>query len=719
MASAKKDNIRKYQRSILRWSFLFIFFSFQLSPLTSQAQVRIPTGATGNSRGGITGGQVFSGQNQQQGSRIGNDSISHSDTSATKGLIFHEEIPDSVLRNKVFFFHHTPHQVKIDQLWNPTLDPTGVQFSDPLDGLNGDYYLGKGTIGHPHESIFPVYGDGLSLLLQDDEMGGYAKTPENIRFYQTQTPYSLLSYNSSLKKDYLVHIAHTQNVIPGWNLSFDYQLMCPEGVLSSSGAKDHFLDFTTNYFSPDSRLQIQAGFIWQSFSIDENGGLSNDDIFTSNQMSNFSGLPVKLSGAGSSYLRHDVFGRITYNLVRQVERIRERDSLTVRFDTVSGDSVLQVLDTLVVTDTLRVGSPTVLNPGVFGAEMRYHRQKRAAYLPAFSDSTLWSQASASLFWTNDAYPDYRWHNPLKITLGITPRRFDATLRRTTLSAPDTIVSTAALNPFATLEIGNPRLSFRLEGELDNTLLNLGAKEPDYRTAGTLSLMFDSARNSGLELSLVLQQQNPTVAMLHASNYLLDPVSTHRFGLHLFYSSDSSFLRLLDLDVHSTWMSHNVWYDSLLTVHTGNQDLWLSQAALTLRLAWGWFHVDMQHLLQHSTDKLQVDVPLWSCKNSLYGDFSLFKGALRLQFGTDIRYFTSFIPDGYDPATGLFFFQDNEVGDYLWADVFLNLQVKRASIYLKAGHLNALWENSPRYFLLPHYPGQKFGLFWGLTWHFFD
>ena len=64
-------------------------------------------------------------------------------------------------------------------------------------------------------------------------------------------------------------------------------------------------------------------------------------------------------------------------------------------------------------------------------------------------------------------------------------------------------------------------------------------------------------------------------------------------------------------------------------------------------------------------------------------------------------------------------QDTEVGDYIWADVFLNLQVKRASIYLKAGHLNALWENRPRYFLLPHYPGQKFGLFWGLTWHFFD
>ena len=60
-----------------------------------------------------------------------------------------------------------------------------------------------------------------------------------------------------------------------------------------------------------------------------------------------------------------------------------------------------------------------------------------------------------------------------------------------------------------------------------------------------------------------------------------------------------------------------------------------------------------------------------------------------------------------------------VGGYLWGDFFLNLQVKRASIYVKAGHLNALWEDKPQDFLLPHYPGQSFGLFWGITWSFFD
>ena len=116
----------------------------------------------------------------------------------------------------------------------------------------------------------------------------------------------------------------------------------------------------------------------------------------------------------------------------------------------------------------------------------------------------------------------------------------------------------------------------------------------------------------------------------------------------------------------------------------------------------------------------MPVPLWTSKNSLYTDFHLFHNALRLQVGVDVRYLTKFYVPTYDAAAGLFYHQhETQVGNYIWGDFFINLQVKRASIYAKAGHVNALWETHPNYFLLPHYPGQKFGFFWGIVWHFFD
>ncbi len=676
----------------------------------SQAQVQLPGSASRNSQGFPSG-------------NFG-DSTATADSVGVKGLVYNKTIPDSVLRAKVFFFNIAPLAVKINEVWNPSLDPTGVQYNnDPIDAFNGNYYLGKGVLGHPHLPIFYRLPDHLKINLQQEEFEVYLKKPENVRFYQTMTPYSLLSYNNSLNKDYRVHLAHTQNIIPGWNLSFDYQLICPEGPFAYSGAKNHYLDFTTNYFSSDSRLQAHGGIIWQSFTIDENGGITDDNYFTSGEMRNQSGLPMTLSGSGTTHLRRNAFAGVTYNIVSQVERTRQRDSLSVRNITADDGTVKIIADTIEVTDTLRTSKPLSFNAGVFGLEASYSRRERSAYLTGYSNTDQWDEVNATLFWTNDAYPDYRWRNPFKLTLGITPRRISGYFRSdTTKATPDTLSALCLVNPFAKAQILVGNLLLSLDAEFDNTLrqLDTAVSVPDYRGSASLMLFLDTLRQSGIEAKATLLNAIPNVRMLHATHYTLKPIRDLRYELHLFRQSGTPKSNLfIDLNLSATSKSHAAWYDSTLTVRKGKTGLWLFQAALTMRMKWRWLHFDMQQLLQYSTDTVQLPLPLWTSKNSLYADFPLFSGALRLQVGTDLRCYTAFAPSQYDPATGLFYRQDTKTGNYLWADAFLNLQVKRVSIYLKGGHLNALWESHPNYFLLPHYPGQRFGFFWGITWHFFD
>ena len=689
-----------------------------LLPPTLHAQVRINPSIDNARRNMPTGGLNSGSVTSSTGGPSSGSDTTFVDTSANKGLLYVKEIPDSVLRSKVFFFNFHPYRVKINEVWNPTLDPTGVQYSDPLDAFNGNYYLGKGIIGHPHQGLFPTFASGLDLRLQPDENSVYLKTLQTLRLYQVLTPYTRLSYNNSLNKDYLVRIAHTQNIIPGWNMAADYQLICPEGVLSSSGAKNSYLDLTTNYFSPDSRLQAQAAFLWQDFAIGENGGLSDDSYFTEGLMSNFAGLPVKYSNAQSKHLYHTLFGRVTYNMVRQVETTRERETLVAQYDTLAPDSIVTSLDTLISVDTLTPLKPRVFNVGIIGFDARYSRRKRAAYLPSQTDSTLWHDAAATLFWTNDAYPDHRWRNPLKVTIGVHPRIIAATLDTTSGSH---LEAHSLFNPFFHTEVALWRASLEVEGEMDNTLqqLNSAVGEADRRLQATFTLPFDTTRQSALQLTAALQSDMPSLQMLHSSNYTLAPVRAQRFEAHLFAQSDSSVFRLFDLNLRATHLENYSWYDTALAVQTGSTPFWLLQAALTLRLQMGWFHIDMQQLLQHTTDATQMPLPWWCSKNSVYADFYLFRRALRMQVGADVRYYTRFAPSGYDPYTGLFYHQETETGNYIWADVFVNLQVRRASIYAKAGHLNALWESLPQYMLLPHYPGMGFGLFWGITWHFFD
>ncbi|MBR5783965.1 MAG: hypothetical protein IKY43_02225, partial [Bacteroidales bacterium] len=99
---------------------------------------------------------------------------------------------------------------------------------------------------------------------------------------------------------------------------------------------------------------------------------------------------------------------------------------------------------------------------------------------------------------------------------------------------------------------------------------------------------------------------------------------------------------------------------------------------------------------------------------------LFKNALALQTGIDLRYNTAFYADAYNPALAAFYRQnDVEIGNYIWLDVFATLQIKHATMFLKLLHVNALWEQNPRYFMTLHYPGQDFLVQWGFVWKFFD
>lgn len=624
------------------------------------------------------------------------DDSTQRDSTVIRGLEYHTETPDSVLRSRVFMFHNRPHATKIFEVWNPTLDPTGIQFYDRLDALNGNYYLSKGLPGQSHIGLFPTLATGLTDDFMPDANEGYTRRIDNIWLYQTMTPYSRLSYNSSDKKDYQVNIVHTQNLRPGWNMAFDYNLITPQGNYPYSGVKNHYLDATTNYFSRDSRLQAAAGIIWQSFRIGENGGISDDRYFLQQLTTNRAGIPVNLTDTASRNRETALFARASYNLVQQVDRYSQRDTIIAR----KINDTLTIMDTVQLTDTIPVGRPYVINAGVIGIELAHDRRRRR-----FADSTMWTNQTATLYWSNDAYPDHRWRNPLKLTFGSTVSRVTAVF-----ADGDTLQYNVLFSPFAKTELALGRSTLTLDANVEGQSID----SLSHHAEASLLLPFDSVGSTNLLLTAVTESQDPDLIMQHHATHSLRPQTIERYEMQF---TSREWLHLM---LRANHLSHNVWYDSTLAVVEGDTPFWLLQGALTMRLNIAWLHLDMQQLVQYATDAEQMPLPLWTSKNSLYVDLKLFRRALRLQAGVDLRHHTPFFTPAYDYATGLFYHQHcQQVGRYLWGDLFVNIQVKRAGIYLKAGHLNALWESNPTYFLLPHYPGRSFGLFWGVNWHFFD
>lgn len=622
-------------------------------------------------------------------------------TAQPKGIEFHVDIPDSVLKASIYQFHLAPLQVKIEDFSHPDFNPSGAQFHNQLDAFNGNYYLTVTELGHPHLELFHDYSVSLGLNYRPCLYPGFYKTPANVTHYQVQKPYTLLSYNSSLKKDYQMHVTHTQNITERWNVALDYHLFSPQGTYANSDATDHLLDFGTYYYSRDARYQLAAGIITQKMDVGENGGLTTDSIYTQRMNADEGGIPINDPVRRSLTRDLTLYAHQTYNTVRQFEWCRpvRQQLVDTLIDTATHSTQYKVRDTIVGYDTLQPHNPHVANSGLFALDVQYDKQQYRC-----ADSTRYRRFSARLYWTNDAYIDARWRNPFKLTLGIRPEADRLELR-------DSLGTTAAsvqCYPFVQTDIAVGRATLRLFGEMS---LSGG----EYNLSATPTCAFGK---TGRQRTLAIQANagaaNPDLiySLQAADASAIRNIETLRLATQ-FQG------RWISLSASANRISHNIWLDEQLRTVQSDSSAMLLQGAVTAQLQFGHFHYQMQQLVQYSSDQDQIRVPLFASKNTLYVDFNLFHGALRTQAGADLRYHTAFKADGYDPLLGVFYRQDAaEVGNYIYGDIFINLQIKRASIYVKAGHLNSIFEQH-NFCVLPNYPMRGFGLYYGLTWQFFD
>ena len=689
---------------------------------------------------------------------LGDESSDTVTSQEPQGIIFDTgEEADSVMRVKVFGFSPLWRDVKLREVEHPSLDPTDVARHNVVHRFDGDYYLDRGALGQSHLSLYPFGLSSRTALLSREALPPLALTfiPDanpvyhrlhHVSLFQTQTPYTLLHYGSSLNKDYQIGIIHTQNIKPRWNIAFRYDLTSREGVYTNAGGTNHLLDFSTNYYSEDARYQVQANLTFNRMRQEENGGVQNDTTCWDD--SRRAGVPVNMYAAQNMWRDLQLTVHQSYNTVRQFNRpvpIVETRIDTLRetrqvSDTLTGDSIvlrndtvvsLVPRDTIVGYDTLYAHTPHTYNTGVFAMDLRVGRQRRifsdsqpdswfydnlALDTTFYFDSTALHQVVADLYWTNDAYMSHRWHNPFILKGGIRPEY-------SRLQFADAQYSYFALSPFAHAEIALRHFLLSVDAEE----VTGGYRNGDYRIASSLRL--DIAGRHDINLLFLSEAQQPALIYYHNEGCYSwdydrwDKVHRQQLAFNYRYATPDTvggLLRQLNLTGSSMLIGNNIWLDETMTPTQGNATGLLFQATLSTQLRHRWLNLRLQEMVQYSSDDAVIRVPLLASKNSLYADFTLFRNAMRMQTGFDLRAHTRYYADGWNPILGSYYRQDAvQVGGYIVLDYWLTLQIKRASIYLRVNHLNAPLEKSPRYFSLPHYPMEDLGVYWGIIWKFFN
>ena len=132
------------------------------------------------------------------------------------------------------------------------------------------------------------------------------------------------------------------------------------------------------------------------------------------------------------------------------------------------------------------------------------------------------------------------------------------------------------------------------------------------------------------------------------------------------------------------------------------------------------HLDHRVLVQLTSNRHVVPVPLASAFLSYYYEFWIKRDVLRMQVGLDGRFNTRYYAQGYNPALSVFYNQnETEVGNYPYLDAFIAAKWKRMRILLKYQHLNYGLFGNQEYFAVARYPLNP-GMFkFGISWTFYD
>lgn len=165
--------------------------------------------------------------------------------------------------------------------------------------------------------------------------------------------------------------------------------------------------------------------------------------------------------------------------------------------------------------------------------------------------------------------------------------------------------------------------------------------------------------------------------------------------------------------------NQIYFDTAAMPQQYNKGTMISRFYAGKDLKLGWLHFNNYLNYQATPNTDIIRLPQFVTSHQLYYEGRLFKKNLWLQVGVQARYISSYMANAYQPATNQFYLQDKkEYGNYIFADVFINAEIKPVKFFLMASHINQGLSGA-NYMLTPNYPMPDRSLKAGLVWMLFD
>ena len=582
----------------------------------------------------------------------------------------------------------------------------------------------------------------------------YSYSPETLPNYNTKTPYTELAYWGTLfankeKEESNIKVLTTQNILPELNLTLEFRRYGGNGILKREDTNNRDVVIAGNYMG--KRYLMHTGFIYNKVARSENGGVV-DNFWIRDTTVDAREIDVYLKDASSTTKKNTVFldqsYRIPFTFIENLKGRKERKQQEALRASImeSGDSLAiaallqkeaeELEEKEAAADTVNNNITTAIighssEYSVFRRIYQDNIDKNDEFGRKFFNDRFYLNPTRSA----DSLRVMKFENRFFIRLQ--PWKSDGIVSKLDVGIGDKLANYFSFKTSDYIQGSSNTL-------LNSTYLYAGAKgqykkyftwdaKGEYTFLGYEMNDFGVHANLGFSAYPFRRDKNsPLTLKAHFETTLKEPDYYEQHVCTNHYRWDNDFGKISSTKIGATleiprWdlnasfdyalLSNNIYYDTLGIVRQNPEPMSVMTASLQKNFKLWKFHLDHQALFQISSNKDVLPLPMLALNLRYYLQFDVVKKVMQMQIGANAAFTTKWYAPAFNPVLGVFHNQNvEEYGNCPYIDAFVNIQWKRACIFVKVVNVNMGWPNkSADYFSAAGYIAPqraiKFGIFW--------
>jgi len=597
-----------------------------------------------------------------------------------------------------------------------------------------------GNLGQPYYPISFEARKRPSDFMFIDNLTAYFHDPEETVYYQTQAPFSHISFSSAgpkLLNETVFNAVHTQNVNKNLNLGLYYDIFASEGQYVHQNTSNNAISLFSAYRG--AQYSMYANINWNNARMRKNGGLADLADFEQNDYET-SRYAVRSSTGRTDLLNRSFYVTHSYSPRRiilgrnrtdndSIEASRLALAHTLRYEW----NVREYKDTEIYALHGKP-PPDSWNEGFANSTTRdsLHFRRMTNHLRLLFREQLFSRYNAGfsvgLLTEADRYnintipkkTEYdiapqtphssRWGGELPIISGK-----ESTVHfRETYTHFNTAVTGSFFN----------HTGRYLNWNINGKTYFAGYKMGDVNIDGSVQIHYytDRGRNS-LLLGGSIDNVNPGYFFNKFTSNLL--IWENEFNLSQEIRLRGEFTmphRSLKLGAYLSQLNNYIYFNREAMPEQSSELLVTGTAYVEKDIRWWNLGFRFRLYGQYSSNDAIIPLPAFAGFQSTYFEAWLVRNVLIAQIGWNLQYHTMYYAYAYMPVTGMFYLQNEQkIGNYPFFDFFLNFQLDRGRIFVRTDGLNTVFKNAlgKQNYLAYRYPTNDFRVKFGVSWTFYN